>query len=295
MVLDFVAVRGSHLLLQGLDFVTDKFDNLAGFNVDHVVVMAAFVEFIIGLPAFEIVLDHQAGCLELVEHPVDSGQPDILPRLDEGTIDVVRGHVLLAQILKDIEDPLTRVRDLETDLLEILRFHLNIVSLRLARDTTSSPGQPPNTHMIIRFLTTALAAVLSLSACNLIYKQNVQQGNALEQEDLDELYIGMNRRQVLFVLGTPSVRDPFHQDRWDYVQTYSRRGGPPVQRTVTLLFENDALAEIIGAENPFDTPLEEAAALDGEDLEEIDPEDRAREEAFEKGQDVLDQGTDDDT
>lgn len=149
--------------------------------------------------------------------------------------------------------------------------------------------------MIIRFLTPALAAVLSLSACNLIYKQNVQQGNALEQEDLDELYIGMNRRQVLFVLGTPSVRDPFHQDRWDYVQTYSRRGGPPVQRTVTLLFENDALAEIIGAENPFDTPLEEAAALDSVDPEEIDPEDRAREEAFEKGQDVLDQGTDDDT
>lgn len=149
--------------------------------------------------------------------------------------------------------------------------------------------------MIIRFLTTALAAVLGLSACNLIYKQNVQQGNALEQEDLDELYIGMNRRQVLFVLGTPSVRDPFHQDRWDYVQTYSRRGGPPVQRTVTLLFENDALAEIIGAENPFDTPLEEAALLDGEDPEEIDPEEKKRKEAFEKGQDVLDQGTDDDT
>ena len=37
------------------------------------------------------------------------------------------------------------------------------------------------------------------SACGLIYKQNNQQGNTLEQEDLDELYIGMNPRQVLFV------------------------------------------------------------------------------------------------
>lgn len=148
--------------------------------------------------------------------------------------------------------------------------------------------------MIIRLTSIALVALLSLSACNLIYKQNVQQGNALEQEDLDELYIGMNRRQVLFVLGTPSVRDPFHQDRWDYVQTYSRRGNPPVQRTVTLRFENDALAEIIGAENPFDTPLEEAAALDAEDPEEIDPQEKAREETFKKGQEVLDQGADDD-
>ena len=148
--------------------------------------------------------------------------------------------------------------------------------------------------MMIRPIVIALVAMLALSACNLIYKQNVQQGNALEQEDLDELYMGMNRRQVLFVLGTPSVRDPFHQDRWDYVQTYSRRGGPLVQRTVTLRFENDALAEIIGAENPFDTPIEESAALDEEEPEDIDPEEKQREEAWERGQDVLDQGADDD-
>lgn len=136
--------------------------------------------------------------------------------------------------------------------------------------------------------------MLVLSGCNLIYKQNVQQGNALEQEDLDELYIGMNRRQVLFVLGTPSVRDPFHQDRWDYVQTYSRRGGDLIQRTVTLNFENDTLAEIIGAESPFDTTIEEEAGLGSGDTEEIDPDEKASEERFEKGQDVLDQGADDD-
>ena len=85
----------------------------------------------------------------------------------------------------------------------------------------------------------------------MIYRQNIQQGNAIEQEDLDELYIGMNQRQVLFVLGTPSVRDPFHQDRWDYVQTFSRRGNPMVQRTVTLRFEDGLLTEIVGQDDPF--------------------------------------------
>jgi outer membrane protein assembly factor BamE len=154
--------------------------------------------------------------------------------------------------------------------------------------------------MTIRLITIAFAALVSLGACNLIYKQNVQQGNALEQEDLDELYIGMNRRQVLFVLGTPSIRDPFHQDRWDYVQTYSRRGGPLVQRTVTLRFENDALTEIVGADNPFDTPIEETAALDETaekvDVEEevLEAEEKERLERYEKGQDVLDQNTEDD-
>jgi outer membrane protein assembly factor BamE len=93
-----------------------------------------------------------------------------------------------------------------------------------------------------------MLALLLSSACGLIYKQNIQQGNALEQEDLDELYIGMNKRQVSFVLGSPAIHDPFNQQRWDYVQTFSRRGGKMVQRTVTLRFEEDLLAEIIGAD-----------------------------------------------
>ena len=105
--------------------------------------------------------------------------------------------------------------------------------------------------MTIRFLFTLLFTVLFSTGCGLIYKQNIQQGNALEQEDLDELYIGMNQRQVLFVLGTPSVKDPFNPDRWDYVQTFSRRGGDPVMRTVTLYFDNGLLSEIEGQEDPF--------------------------------------------
>jgi outer membrane protein assembly factor BamE (lipoprotein component of BamABCDE complex) len=105
--------------------------------------------------------------------------------------------------------------------------------------------------MITRLLFCTVLALLTCNACGLIYRQNIQQGNAIEQDDLDELYEGMNKRQVLFVLGTPSVMDPFHQDRWDYVQTFSRRGSDMVQRTVTLHFENDMLTEIVGGDDPF--------------------------------------------
>jgi outer membrane protein assembly factor BamE len=107
--------------------------------------------------------------------------------------------------------------------------------------------------MIIRFLFSLFLATLACTGCGLIYKQNIQQGNAIEQDDLDELYIGMNQRQVLFVLGTPSVKDPFHQERWDYVQTFSRRGSPMVQRTVTLRFEDGLLSDIDGQDDPFGT------------------------------------------
>lgn len=111
--------------------------------------------------------------------------------------------------------------------------------------------------MLIRLLFCTVLSTLVFTGCGLIYKQNIQQGNAIEQEDLDELYEGMNKRQVLFVLGTPSVMDSFNQDRWDYVQTFSRRGSNMVMRTVTLEFENDLLTEIIGRDDPFGAIIDE--------------------------------------
>jgi outer membrane protein assembly factor BamE (lipoprotein component of BamABCDE complex) len=93
-----------------------------------------------------------------------------------------------------------------------------------------------------RYLFIALIAVLTLNTgCKLLYKQNVQQGNAHEQEDLDQIQLGMTKKQVAYLLGTPAVQDPFHHDRWDYISMLSRRGGEPVRRLVTLTFEDDAL------------------------------------------------------
>jgi len=178
--------------------------------------------------------------------------------------------------------------------------------------------------MTIRILAVLLTVATLATGCNLIYKQNIQQGNALEQEDLDELYVGMNQRQVLFVLGTPSVKDPFNQDRWDYVQTFSRRGNEPVLRTVTLYFENGLLKEIVGQDDPFaasrgdtgsssgsvasftksseaetsspqDAAVEsvEEEVLSGDDENEAAPELDEEEREFQRGLEVLDQNRDD--
>ncbi len=140
--------------------------------------------------------------------------------------------------------------------------------------------------MITRLLFCTVFAILVCSGCGLMYKQNIQQGNALEQDDLDELYEGMNKRQVLFVLGTPSVMDPFHQDRWDYVQTFSRRGGDMVQRTVTLHFKDDQLTEIIGRDDPFAAAVDktpgdpdEVAQFTKKPEAESDPQDAAQDPA----------------
>ena len=101
-------------------------------------------------------------------------------------------------------------------------------------------------HLII--LTCCLFAT---SACNLVYKQNVQQGNAIEQDKLDQLEIGMTKNQVAFLLGTPAIRDPFHQDRWDYYYSFAIRGGDPITRLVTLRFENAVLKQIKGVDPDY--------------------------------------------
>ena len=98
-----------------------------------------------------------------------------------------------------------------------------------------------------RYLFIALIAVLTLNTgCKLIYKQNVQQGNAHEQEDLDQIQLGMTKKQVAYLLGTPAIVDPFHHDRWDYMSMLSRRGGEPARRLVTIYFENDAVSAFDG-------------------------------------------------
>lgn len=98
---------------------------------------------------------------------------------------------------------------------------------------------------LIRTLGFATLA-LSLAGCHLVYTPDVQQGNILTKEAVDQLKPGMTKRQVLVLLGTPSVANPFEQDRWDYVSTQQHRGGKTKIRTYTLTFNNDTLVRTEG-------------------------------------------------
>ncbi len=78
------------------------------------------------------------------------------------------------------------------------------------------------------------------------HRIDVQQGNALDQENVARLKPGLNRSQVRFLLGTPLVVDPFRTDRWDYVYVYYKAGRLAEQKHITLFFEGDTLARIEG-------------------------------------------------
>jgi len=101
-------------------------------------------------------------------------------------------------------------------------------------------------------LYTAMAVVLTtLGACGFVgfpgvYRIDVEQGNIVTQEMVDQLKPGMSRRQVRFILGTPLIEDTFNQSRWDY--PYVRRNGQEIleESRLTVFFEGDSLVEVTG-------------------------------------------------
>ncbi len=94
-------------------------------------------------------------------------------------------------------------------------------------------------------------AILAVSGCGIIYKQPIYQGNLLEQSAIDQLQPGMSKQQVLTLLGTPSVADPFHNQRWDYTASQrTGRTGRVEVKNLTLYFDNDTLAKWDGGAFP---------------------------------------------
>ncbi|HUX31745.1 MAG TPA: outer membrane protein assembly factor BamE [Thiobacillus sp.] len=100
-------------------------------------------------------------------------------------------------------------------------------------------------HFLISVLFFSLVA--GCSSVNVgPHRIDVQQGNALDQENVARLKPGLNRSQVRFLLGTPLVVDPFHPDRWDYVYLYYKAGRLAEQKRITLYFDGDTLARMEG-------------------------------------------------
>ena len=98
-------------------------------------------------------------------------------------------------------------------------------------------------HTTYKLLLVLSIAVIT-SGCGILYKQPIYQGNLLEKAQVDQLQAGMSKQQVDALIGSPSIADPFHHDRWDYTATErtDRRGTTQV-KNMTLWFENDALAK----------------------------------------------------
>ncbi len=93
-------------------------------------------------------------------------------------------------------------------------------------------------------LTATLAMSLLLGGCS-IHHLEIQQGVIMQATDIAKLKTGMRDDQVIFLLGEPPIRDPFHPDRWDYIYSLQSADGKTSRQHLTLFFNEETLVRIV--------------------------------------------------
>lgn len=97
--------------------------------------------------------------------------------------------------------------------------------------------------MLNRRTLLAFGAASAVAGC--VYRIDIQQGNLLEEEAIDQVEPGMTRSQVRFLLGTPMVADTFHQDRWDYMYYFRRGRSRKIERRWFIVtFQEDQVVQV---------------------------------------------------
>lgn len=102
-----------------------------------------------------------------------------------------------------------------------------------------------------KYLTLSLFLLLSacfLPSCtNLLpdaHRQDIVQGNEIKREALNKVHVGMSKSQVTSIIGNPTLKDPFHANRWDYIYRFVAGREQARQSNLILFFEGDKLVRI---------------------------------------------------
>ncbi|QAX81709.1 outer membrane protein assembly factor BamE [Candidatus Pseudomonas adelgestsugas] len=104
-----------------------------------------------------------------------------------------------------------------------------------------------NIHILLTSVT--IIVVLALTSCSFpkAYKNDIQQGNVITQDMINQLRPGMTRRQVQFIMGTPLLTNTFDANCWDYLYSMQSNGSGHQQKRVSLIFNvNDQLVSLSG-------------------------------------------------
>ncbi len=109
-----------------------------------------------------------------------------------------------------------------------------------------------------------LAALITLAGCSVpgVYKVDVQQGNVITQDMVDQLRPGMTTQQVRFIMGTPLVSDTFNPTRWDYLYSMEPGRQQRRQERLTLMFDEEG--RLTGLQGDYMPGLSRDQAILGE-------------------------------
>lgn len=113
-----------------------------------------------------------------------------------------------------------------------------------------------------KILTAGLIFAITLNTgCSLfsVYTIDIPQGTPITQTKAQNVQIGMTAGEVVYILGTPTLRDTLSPNRWDYIYDYqagtigTRDGKQDINNAsqhLSIYFDNAGkVNKIVGLEN----------------------------------------------
>ncbi len=77
-----------------------------------------------------------------------------------------------------------------------------------------------------------------------IYRIDIQQGNLLTEEKIDQIELGMTQEQVVFIMGTPILDNIFNEDVQYYYYSFQAGKKNREQEQLILSFSDNKLTDI---------------------------------------------------
>ncbi|MEN2752055.1 outer membrane protein assembly factor BamE [Psychrobacter sp. FBL11] len=99
--------------------------------------------------------------------------------------------------------------------------HLTMIKL-LNRSPLGRQSSHYSANLRKIMITATLGITVALSGCSLfnVYRIDLPQGTPITQTQAQKLQVGMNQNQVLYILGSPAIKDTLAPNRWDYIYDY---------------------------------------------------------------------------
>lgn len=111
-----------------------------------------------------------------------------------------------------------------------------------------------------------LASTITLSGCSIfrVYTIDLPQGTPITTTQANQVKVGMTQDQVLYLLGSPAIKDTLNPNRFDYLYDFkagtdSKQAGKKdiknASQYMSIYFENGRVVRIMGKETlPSTTP-----------------------------------------
>lgn len=104
-----------------------------------------------------------------------------------------------------------------------------------------------------------LSGALVLSGCSVfrVYTIDLPQGTPITSAQASQVRVGMTADQVIYLLGSPAIKDTLNPDRFDYLYDYTagtdgKRAGKKniknASQYMSIHFENGRVVRIAGRE-----------------------------------------------